>query len=199
MILVTGAAGKSGRAVIRALARRGASVRAWVRRPDQAQSVRQEGASEVVVGDLADRSLLHQAMTGTTALCLICPNMHPDEVEIGSAAVVAAQSAGVRHFVYHSVFHPQTEAMPHHWHKLRVEELIFASGLPFTVLQPAVYMQNLLGQWAELQRTGILANPYPPESRLSLVDLEDVGEAAAIVLTQAGHLGATYELAGSGP
>jgi uncharacterized protein YbjT (DUF2867 family) len=87
--------------------------------------------------------------------------------------------------------------MPHHWHKARVEEAIFAAGLPFTILQPASYMQNLLPQWSQLRSTSILANPYAPETQLSLVDLEDVAEAAAIVLCRAGHLGATYELAGS--
>jgi uncharacterized protein YbjT (DUF2867 family) len=44
-----------------------------------------------------------------------------------------------------------------------------------------------------------LRNPYPVETRLSLVDLDDVAEAAAIVLTQPGHLGATYELVGTAP
>jgi uncharacterized protein YbjT (DUF2867 family) len=103
----------------------------------------------------------------------------------------------VQHFVYHSVLHPQTAAMPHHWQKMLVEERIFASGLPFTILQPTAYMQNLLGYWQNVRQTGHFAVPYPVTTRLSLVDVRDVAEVAARVLTEPGHLGATYELAGT--
>ena len=63
------------------------------------------------------------------------------------AAIRAAQSAGVERFVYHSVLHPQVEIMAHHWQKMRVEEQLFESGLSFTILQPAAYMQNVLAGW----------------------------------------------------
>jgi NAD(P)H dehydrogenase (quinone) len=58
-------------------------------------------------------------------------------------------------------------------------------------------MQNILGVWDGIVRDGVFRFPYPPATRLSLVDLDDVGEAAAIVLTQDGHAGASYELAGT--
>lgn len=199
MILVTGAAGKTGRAAIRALAQRGQTVRALVHRAEQRELVLNEGAAEAPAGDLADAHNLQQALDGATAIYHLCPNMHPDEVSIGRRVINAAQEAGVAHFVYHSVFHPQVEAMPHHWNKMRVEALLFASGLPFTILQPTAYMQNLRPNWLRMQNEGVLANPYPPETRLSLVDVADVGEAAATVLTEPGHLGATYELCGTGP
>jgi NAD(P)H dehydrogenase (quinone) len=198
MILVTGAAGKTGRAVIRALAQRGQTVRAWVRSIEQAAPVIGAGAAEAVAGDFGNTAVLEHACTGVDAIYFICSNMHPDEVSIGRTLIDAARGAGVRQFVYHSVLHPQTEAMPHHWCKLRVEELLVGSGLPFTILQPAVYMQNLLAQWPALRTQGILRNPYPPEAQLSFVDLEDVAGVAAKVLCEAGHLGATYELAGTG-
>jgi uncharacterized protein YbjT (DUF2867 family) len=87
--------------------------------------------------------------------------------------------------------------MPHHWQKLRVEELLFESGLPFTILQPAAYMQNLLAYWDQIVGQGVYAVPYATDTLLGMVDLEDVAEAAAIVLTEGGHAGATYELAGA--
>ena len=111
--------------------------------------------------------------------------------------IAAARSAGVEHFVYHSVLHPQVEAMPHHWLKMRVEEQLFESGLSYTILQPAAYMQNVLAQWNSIVQEGIYPVPYRVETRLGMVDLDDVAEAAAIVLTEAGHAGATYELAGA--
>ena len=65
-----------------------------------------------------------------TSVYHVCPNVSPDEIAIGRVSIAAARSAGVEHFVYHSVLHPQTEAMPHHWLKLRVEEALITSGLP---------------------------------------------------------------------
>lgn len=196
MILVTGAAGKTGRAVLRALARRGAQTRALVHREEQVATARDAGATDVVVGDMEDPHLLARAMEGIESVYHICPNMHPREEGIGRLMLEAAQAAGIRHFVYHSVLHPQTEKMPHHWHKLRVEERIFESGIPFTILQPAAYMQNLLAYWPIIVNEGVYRVPYGGKTRMSLVDLEDVADAAAIVLTEAGHEGAIYELVG---
>ena len=203
MILVTGAAGKTGQAVIRALSARGQAVRALVHRPQQAPVADAAGARDVVAGDMRDRAVLEQALArdpvAVRAIYHICPNMSPDELPIARVVLQAARAAGVQHVVYHSVLHPQTEAMPHHWQKLRAEELLFEAGLPFTILQPAAYMQNLLAYWDQIVERGVYAVPYAPETRLSMVDLEDVAEAAAIVLSEEGHAGATYELVGTGP
>ena len=197
MILITGAAGKTGRAVIQALLARGQAVRALVHKPEQVRPVKELGVQEVVAGDLCDPAAVGQAARGSRAIYHICPNMHPDEATIGQAVIAAARSAEVQHFVYHSVLHPQVEAMPHHWLKMRVEEQLFESGLSYTILQPAAYMQNVLAQWNSIIQDGIYPVPYGVETRLGMVDLDDVAEAAATVLTEAGHTGATYELAGA--
>jgi uncharacterized protein YbjT (DUF2867 family) len=162
------------------------------------------GAQEAVGVDLRDAAGWARAAAGlgaggeACALYHICPNVQPDEQVIGALALAAARGAGA-HFVYHSVLHPQAEAMPHHWAKLRVEEMVFAAGVPFTILQPSAYMQNILGGWESIARDGVYRTPYPVTSRLSLVDLADVAEAAARVITEPGHAGATYELAGTLP
>ncbi|MBF8282622.1 MAG: NmrA-like family protein, partial [Anaerolineales bacterium] len=197
MILITGAGGKTGQAVIKAVAARGENVRALVHREAQASAVKALGAREAVVGDMRDEEALRRAMEGARAVYHICPNVNPDEVTIGRTVITAARAAGVERFVFHSVLHPQVEAMPHHWNKLRVEEALFESSLPFTVLQPTAYMQNILAGWDSSVKQGVYTVPYPVETRLSLVDLEDVAEAAAIVLTEPGHAGATYELVGT--
>lgn len=194
MILVTGAAGKTGRAIIRALAAQGKTVRALVRR-----RVEGLGVEEMVIGDMRFYETFERAMARVQAVYFICPNMSQHEVQMGRLALKAARSAGVERFVYHSVLHPQTEAMPHHWKKLRVEELLFESGLPFTILQPTAYMQNLLAHWPRILNEGVYPVPYGAETRLSLVDLEDVAQVAATVLTQPNHVRATYELAGTHP
>ena len=75
-------------------------------------------------------------------------------------AMEAARTAGVKRFVYHSVLHPQTEEMPHHWQKLRVEEEIFRGGLPFTILQPCAYMQNVVAYLDDIVMKGRYVVPY---------------------------------------
>jgi uncharacterized protein YbjT (DUF2867 family) len=151
---------------------------------------------EVVVGDLTDGQCLAEAFGGAGGVYHICPNMHPGEVDIGERVIEAARGAGTGRFVYHSVLHPQTEAMPHHWQKLRVEERLLESGLAFTILQPAPYMQNVLAFRQSIEQAGEYPVPYAAATRLGLVDLFDVGAAAAEVLLKPGHRDAIYELVG---
>ena len=199
MILVTGAAGKTGKAVVKALAAKEANVRALVRRPEHAEALRACGAADISIGSFDDPRALAQAAAGTRAIYHICPNVSPYEVAYARAVAAAAQAQNVARFVYHSVLHPQIEAMPHHWQKMRTEEMLFAGGFELTILQPTAYMQNILGAWSGIVAEGVFRVPYPVETRLSLVDLEDVAEAAALVLTTNGHSGATYELVGTSP
>jgi uncharacterized protein YbjT (DUF2867 family) len=199
MILVTGASGKTGKTIIRQLARRGAEVRAWVHHADQKADLKSIGATEVIWGDVREQKQVFQAVENIDTLYHICPNMTADEFEIGQSILTAARSVGVRRFVYHSVFHPQIQQMSHHWNKLRVEALIFASGLDFTILQPTAYMQNIQAYWPKILSEGRYTLPYSPETRLSLVDLEDVAEVVAKVIIEPGFSGGVYELVGTPP
>jgi NAD(P)H dehydrogenase (quinone) len=199
MILVTGAAGKTGKAVIKALIARGEVVRAFVRSASHDASLKAIGVGDVVVGGMGDPHALSRAMQGADAIYHICPNVSPHEIAFGKAMIDAATRAGVSRFVYHSVLHPHIEAMPHHWNKMRVEEMLFSAKLGVTILQPTAYMQNTLAEWDRMAGEGILRVPYPIETRLSLVDLDDVAQAAALVLTSEAHIGAIYELVGTSP
>jgi uncharacterized protein YbjT (DUF2867 family) len=198
MILVTGAGGKTGRTLVKTLSK-AESVCAFVHHEEQIAVLKSLGMEKVIVGDMHDESAIHSAIQGVRAIYHICPNMNPDEATIGELIINEAQKAGVEHFVYHSVLHPQTQKMNHHWQKLRVEEMIFESGLPFTILQPAPYMQNLLTGWKSIIEDGVLGVPYSINSKFSFVDLEDIAEAAKIVLTESNHINAIYELAGTLP
>jgi uncharacterized protein YbjT (DUF2867 family) len=199
MILVTGAAGKTGMAVIEALALRGTAVRALVHHAGRSDAIAELGVPEIVVGAFEDATALAAAANGARAIYHICPNVSPHEITYARAVISGAKAAGVPRCVYHSVLHPQIEAMPHHWAKLRVEELLLTSGLAVTVLQPTAYMQNMLAGWRSIVEEGVYRVPYPVGTRISLVDLRDVAEAAARVLTEDGHVGATYELVGTPP
>ena len=195
MILVTGAAGKTGRAVIQALVARRESVRALVWKSSQIDQAKEDGAVEIEVGDLLDPGSLEPIFAGMRAAYHIGPNVHPAEAEMGHNAITVARAAGVPHFVMHSVLYPQIQAMPHHWNKLLVEEQLISSGMGFTILQPASYMQNARGVWASVV-DGKYPVPYPIDVRFSPVDLEDVSYLAAEILSSPGHEGAIYELAG---
>jgi NAD(P)H dehydrogenase (quinone) len=199
MILVTGAGGKTGKAVIKALVACGAPVRAFVRSSAHEGPLRTISVREIVAGAMDDTDALSRAVRGADAIYHICPNVSPHEIAFANALISAAKDSDVSRLVYHSVLHPQIEAMPHHWSKLRVEEMLFTSGLDITILQPTAYMQNSLAEWDRMLSDGIYRVPYPIGTRLSLVDLGDVAEAAARVLTDDGHSGATYELVGTFP
>lgn len=199
MILITGAGGKTGKAIAEALVARGKPVRALARTPAHEAPLRAIGVREVVTGEMDDPHATSLAVSGTEAIYHICPNMSRSEVDFATGVIDAAIGAGVSRFVYHSVLHSQMEAMPHHWNKMRVEEILFSSRLDVTVLQPAAYMQNILAEWDRMVGDGVYCVPYPIETKLSLVDLKDVAEAAATVLVNTGHSNATYELVGTLP
>lgn len=145
---------------------------------------------EVVV-DLLDSHLIRSGLRGVGAVYHMAPNMHPAESDIGRRVIDAAQDLNVERIVYHSVLHPQLPSMPHHLDKLRVEEMIISSRMRWTILQPAPYVQNF-----KRPADGVLRIPYRSDAPFSFVDLMDVAEAAAIVLTNGGWDYGIYELAG---
>ena len=168
-VAVVGGHGKTGRAVSAALAARGATAVALGR---------------------ADRADLVAALDGCAAAYLIAPNLHPDEPAYVGETLEAARAAGVRRLVYHSVASPYAPEMPHHLGKAMSEDLVRRSGLEWTVLQPGAYLQNLdLGG-------PVVRVPYDVDAPFGFLDLADLGAAAATVLLDEGHVGATYELAG---
>jgi hypothetical protein len=124
--------------------------------------------------------------------------MNPKEKEICSGIIDLCRSLNVKRIIYHSVLHPQVSAMPHHWQKMQVEEMLFTSSLDFTILQPTAYMQNILGYRNSIN-SGVYPIPYPISSKISLVDLQDVAEVASKVITESTHSNATYELVGTSP
>lgn len=199
MILISGASGKTGKTILKSLVQQGKAIRAWVHHEKQREEMISLGVADVFVGNLREPFAWQQAVQGVKRLYFIAPNMSPDEDKIGAMAILASQKVNLEQFVYHSVLHPQVQDMPHHWLKLRVEEQLFKSGLAFTILQPAAYMQNVLGYWKTIQEKGLYQIPYSITSKSSMVDLVDVAEVAAKVLSEAGHAFATYELCGKEP
>ncbi|GAA2493994.1 SDR family oxidoreductase [Terrabacter carboxydivorans] len=191
-VLVIGAAGKTGRAVTAALTSRGVDVRAAVRSARRAETAYAVGARSISVVDLETGSGLDEAVVGVDAIYHLAPNVHPDEVGIADRVAGAAARAGLSRFVFHSVLHPDDASMPHHLRKAAAEKVVRAHLPGATALRPAAYHQNLV----DAVLAGRLSVPYSLDSPFTNVDLGDVAEVAATVLTRPGHEGLTYELAG---
>ena len=195
MIVVTAAGGRTGAAVVRSLWARGLRVRGLVG-GSQPRPELTALSADVVAADLRDPASVEPLLEGAEALYLIWPNFDPGETEGATALLAAARRAGVGRVVYHSVLRPQARSMPHHAAKDRVEEALDAGGLRWRVLQPCAYADNLDGQLADVAASGVLRSTWGLEQAQSLVDLRDVAEAAAVLLTEDGLDGGTFEAVG---
>ena len=187
-----GASGKTGRAVTRALAARGFRVRAAVRSEGAAERVYAAGAGELAVLDLETGAGLERALEDVWGVYHLAPNVHPDEVGMAARVTATAEAAGARRLVFHSVLNPDDASMPHHLRKAQAEGVVRSGAVPWTVLRPAAYHQNLV----PAALVGEIAVPYSLDSPFTNVDLSDVALVAATVLSEPGHEGQVYDLAG---
>jgi uncharacterized protein YbjT (DUF2867 family) len=196
-VLAIGATGQYAGLVVPALAGRGVRVRALVHDPAKKDQVLAAGADEAVPGDLRDPGTLGSALDGVDGVYLIIPAFAPDTAEIGTGVVAAARAAGVRRIVFSGVYHPSL-SLVNHAATRPVEEAVYRSGLEFTVLQPAMYLQGLAGGWAAAVNDGVFVMPYAKDSAMTFVDFRDVAEAAALAFSTDTLAGGTFELAAGG-
>lgn len=195
-VLVTGSHGRTGKPVVKALAERGATVKAFVRDAGQDAEMRELGASGIAVGDMDDPTTIRPALEGCGAIVHIGPPMHPDEKTMTGHFVEAAKQAGVSRFIYYSVMHPLRRDVRHHSLKLDTEEMLIESGLPYSIVQPMRYMQHLEPIWSKVMTDGVHAMPFNTQVKFNVVDLLDLAEATARITLDEGWLYGTYELAG---
>src|SRR5215470_9927271 len=154
LVLVTGATGTVGTAVLADLkGKPGIKLRALVRNPDKAPTLVEEGY-EAVLGDLEEPDTLPQAFEGVDVLFLLTPAAAL-EPSMGSNAVAAARQAGVKHIVRNSAIKAAHDA-PNRNGRLhaQVEDAVKASGIPWTILKPHYYMQNLLSSASSVASEG---------------------------------------------
>jgi uncharacterized protein YbjT (DUF2867 family) len=200
-ILVTGATGKQGGSVARVLLSKGERVRAMTRDPNSpaARALGERGA-ELVHGDFADETSLERALDGVDSVFAMGSFFEKGveaEAEQGIALVEAARRAGVGHLVYTSVASADKQTgIPHFDSKAKVEQALVASGVPWTILAPVYFMENLFfpQTWEALQR-GVYSAPLSPGRKLQQIAVEDIGQIAALALQQR-WLGRRLELAG---
>jgi uncharacterized protein YbjT (DUF2867 family) len=195
---MVGATGANAGLVLPELVERGVVVRALVRDEQRASSARAKGASETALGDLTDPASLAAALNDVDGVFHIGPAFAEREAERGVAMVNAAKAAGVRKFVFSGVIHPSISAMTNHAAKQPVEEALYDSGLDFTVLQPAMFMQNLAALWPEIAERSRFALPYSETAKVCWVDYRDVAEVAAMAFTSDRLSRGTFELCAPG-
>ncbi|MEU5860165.1 SDR family oxidoreductase [Nonomuraea sp. NPDC047529] len=185
-ILITGATGTVSGAVLRSLGDL-TDVRVLVR-----DAAKAPAGVEVAVGDLDDPATLDAAFAGVDTLWLLTA-MGPQAPHASMNALWAARKAGVRHVVRLSAIGAAHDAPTRNGrlHALSDVELA-ASGLDWTVIRPAFFMQNLLGSV-----NGDTLYGGTGEGRIGLIDVRDIGDFAAAVLRDpASHKGRTYTLTG---
>jgi uncharacterized protein YbjT (DUF2867 family) len=197
-VLMVGASGKYAGLVLPELKKRGVTVRALIRAEEQAKDVTEKGAAEVAIGDLGNELSLIKAAEGVEGVFHINPAFAPNEADLGVSMVRAAKQAGARKFVFSGVIHPSISKMNNHAAKRPVEEALYESGLVFTVLQPAMFMQTLLNGWKEVTERNTFSLPYSKKAKACYVDYRDVAEAAAIAFTTTRLDYGSFELCSAG-
>lgn len=191
MILVTGASGSVGGALLTCLRGTGVAVRAAYRDPRTTARVIGSGGRAVTL-DLAVPDTLGPALDGVETVFLLGAT-GPDQTRHELNMVEAARVAGVR-VVKLSVWRADEGLSPIARLHRPVEAALAASGLLWTVLRPNFYLQNFLRQpsvrEADEFRVPLINAP------ISFVDVGDIARAAARVLTTEGHDGRVYDLTG---
>jgi uncharacterized protein YbjT (DUF2867 family) len=189
-VLVTGATGTVGPHVVAALAERDVAIRSGMRDPENVPDAIAD-AGDAVAFDFAKPETWGEALAGVDALFL----MRPPTVDDGdlTAFVDAAARVGVERVAYLSTLGAEKNVfIPHH----RIERHVAESGMAFTLLRASFFMQNL----AEVHLPDIVERDeiFVPAGRgeTSFVDARDVGEAAAVVLTESGHADRAYDVTG---
>ncbi len=190
-ILVTGGAGNIGAELVRRLRARNADFAVMTSRPGGAPA----GVAEQV-GDFLDPASLRQAFAGVDTLFLLFP-LAPDMPRMAANAVAAAKAAGVKHIVRSSGAgaDASSEAAIARVHG-EIDALVSASGIPFTLLLPSSFMQNLVTVYVSAIRSGALYAPRG-DGAVAVIDVRDIADVAAEVLANpAAHAGRSYTLTG---
>ena len=195
MILVTGATGLNGSELVHRLSARGVPVRALVRSVAKTQWLSALPQVEIVQGDMARPETLSEALRGVERAMLISSS-DPAMLEVQSNFIEAARKAGVKHIVKLSGIMPDIDS-PFRFARMHgeIERRLEASGMAFTHLRAGEFMQAYFRQVPSITGKGALFLPME-NAKIASIDICDIAEVAATVLTSAGHEGKIYPLTG---
>ncbi len=199
MIAVTAASGKLGRLVLEALLGKVPASRivAIARSPEKLADFAARGVT-VRVGDYSAPATLAPALAGAKRVLLISGTDFGQRVEQHGAVIAAAKAAGAELVAYTSILHADTTKLvlaPEH---KGTEEVLRASGVPFTFLRNSWYIENYTENLAPALAAGAFIGSSG-DGLISAATRADFAAAAVQVLTTDGHVGKAYELAGDIP
>jgi len=194
MILITGATGNNGQELVRQLTAMGQRVRAFVRNPAEAARLKDPNI-ELAVGDFDQPETLEAALQGVEKAFLLTP-VAERSVHWQTAFIESARRARVNHVVKFSGMGADSRTAPE---LLRLhgetDDRLRGSGVPFTILQPNSFHQNILSSVNTIREQGSFYLPLKNAAQ-STVDIRDISAVAAKVLTTSGHEGKTYVITG---
>jgi uncharacterized protein YbjT (DUF2867 family) len=203
-VLVTGATGRQGGAVVRHMLPKGWKLRALTRNPGShaSEELARQGV-EVLQGDLEDPSSLERASRGAYGIYSVQDFWAVGakrEVQQGKNLADAAKKAGVQHFVYSSVGGAERNSDITHWEsKWEVEKHIRKLALPATILRPAAFMETYHILEVEVGiLKGKLADPIRADKPYQTIATDDIGAFAALAFERPkDFVGLELEIAGS--
>ncbi len=187
LILVSGATGTQGGAVVRALLEKGFAVRAMTRNPGSERAMQLAGSGvEVVQADFDDTDSLDRALEGVYGAFSVQTwrgGGTDAEIRQGSTFADAALRAGIQHFVYTSnAAAAENTGIAYFDSKYAIEEHIRAIGIPYTIIGPRSFMSNVRRDFADAIQDGVLEGAMAPESIIQYIAPRDIGRFAALAL-----------------
>ena len=203
-VLVTGATGRQGGAVIRHMLPKGWRLRALTRNPEshEAQELARQGV-EVVRGDLEDPGSIARAAVGVYGIYSVQDFWAVGakrEVQQGKNVANAATKANVKHFVYSSVGGAERKTGIPHWEsKWEIENYIRGLGLPATMVRPAAFMEAYYIDQVEIGiLKGKLTDPIRGDKPYQTIATDDIGAFVALTFERPTEfMGKELEIAGS--
>jgi uncharacterized protein YbjT (DUF2867 family) len=195
MILVTGATGLNGKELLRVLSASGVAVRALARNPARAEAIAALPNVEIVQGDMAHPETLAAGLRGVDRAMLISSS-DPMMLDVQTNFIDAARKAGVKHIVKLSGIMPELDSA-FRFARMHgeIEKRLEASGMAFTHLRAGEFMPAYFRQVPNIAAKGAMFLPME-DARIASIDVGDIAEIAARVLTSSGHEGKTYPLTG---
>src|SRR5438445_5570725 len=191
-VLIIGPTRHQGGAVAEALLNGGHTVRILTNNPGSESAVRLgHMGAEMAEGDYDNLTSLIKAISGVDAIfCVTNPERGLQmEVKHGKNIIDAATNASVQHIVYSSIANADKGTkVPGFESKFEVEMHIKGSGIPYTIIAPSYFMENLLFNWNSKDlKKGVLRLPIFPNKKIKLISISDVGKFAAMAIEERKH------------